>query len=289
MPHLPEGSGEVPGMRPTDQKVIYDFGANNGDDVPYYLKKADLVVAVEANPALCRTMEERFSAAIQEGRLRVENCVLVGEGEESEVSFYLHKRHHVLGQFPRPDASVLGDYDEITLRSKSVMQVLREHGTPYYIKIDIEGYDEVILKHLFTNAVRPAFLSAESTSIRVFALMVALGDYTAFKLIEGAAVAKTFKNHQILVNGGYESYSFPAHSAGPFGDDIPGEWMNADDLFEVLAAKKLGWRDIHATRLAQPVSLSRSRQRGYMLRHARGWLKAKLTTASGKESADHRD
>jgi hypothetical protein len=36
-----------------DRKVIHDIGANNGDDIPYYLKKADIVVAVEADPVLC--------------------------------------------------------------------------------------------------------------------------------------------------------------------------------------------------------------------------------------------
>ena len=96
-------------------RVIYDFGANNGDDLPYYLKKAERVVAVEANPALCREMEERFSAEIAEGRLRVENCVVVGEGATAEVHFYLHKRHHVLGQFPEPDAIVRGDFDKVLL------------------------------------------------------------------------------------------------------------------------------------------------------------------------------
>jgi len=32
------------------KRIIYDFGANTGNDIPYYLKKADVVVAVEANP-----------------------------------------------------------------------------------------------------------------------------------------------------------------------------------------------------------------------------------------------
>ena len=40
--------------------VIYDFGANNGDDLPYYLLSADKVVAVEANPELCSLMQKRF-------------------------------------------------------------------------------------------------------------------------------------------------------------------------------------------------------------------------------------
>jgi predicted RNA methylase len=40
--------------------LIYDFGANVGSHLDYYLEKADRVVAVEANPALCRAIEERF-------------------------------------------------------------------------------------------------------------------------------------------------------------------------------------------------------------------------------------
>lgn len=258
------------------KKIIYDFGANNGDDIPYYLKKADLVVAIEANPALCRQIEERFATAIREGRLRVENCVLTAEGDGADVDFYLHKRRNVLGQFPQPDKSAIGDYTRISLPSRSVMQMLCEHGDPYYIKIDVEHYDEVILKELFRNGVRPPFLSAESSSILVFALLAGMGEYSAFKLVEGATVAKRYKNHPISVDGKRELYSFPSNSAGPFGEDIPGEWMNADDLFDVLAKKKMGWRDIHATNLVTPDPAPRAGKRRQMRRHPLGWLSAKL-------------
>lgn len=265
------------------KRVIYDFGANNGSDIPYYLKKADLVVAVEANPSLCREMEERFSAAMQEGRLRIENCVVAADGAGQEVAFYLHKRHHVLGQFPPPDQSVIGDYNKVLLPSQSVMQIVRKHGAPYYIKIDIEGYDEVILRELFQNQVRPPFISAESTSIQVFAILAGMGEYKAFKLVEGATVQKKYGHHMISVNGGLEPYSFPAHSAGPFGEDIAGEWKNADDLFNVLAAKKMGWRDIHATSLFEADPVSRAEKRRFMLRHFRGWLSAKLRSVRAEK------
>lgn len=266
------GAGGVPPQR----TVIYDFGANNGDDIPYYLKKADLVVAVEANPALCRQIEERFAAEMAAGRLRVENCVLVAEGaasEAREVWFYLHKRHHVLGQFPEPDASVIRDYERVLLPAQSVMEIVRRHGAPYYIKIDIEGYDESVLKELFRNGVRPPFISAESHSAVVFALLVGMGEYRAFKLVDGGTVAKKYRNQRIGVEGGgQEVYSFPAHSAGPFGDDIGGEWMNADDLFAELAEVGLGWKDIHATNLVEPGGGSRRERRRFRWRHMRGWL-----------------
>jgi len=259
-----------------DQKVIYDLGANRGDNIPYYSKKADLVIAVEANPTLCKEIEARFAAEIAAERLRVENCVIVGEGAAAEVSFYLHKRHHVLGQFPRPDESVIGDYDELVLPAKSISEIVRTHGKPAYIKIDIEHSEEAVLTELFRGGVRPPYISAESHSIRVFALLAGMGEYRAFKLVEGETVAKDYKNASIQMSGGRESYSFPEHSAGPFGDDVAGEWMNADDLFEVLAERGMGWRDIHATTMVEPDPMARAEKSRLKRRHVRGWLKAKM-------------
>ena len=45
-------------------KLIFDIGSNNGDDILYYLHKADLVVAVEANPKLCKLISKRFNKEI---------------------------------------------------------------------------------------------------------------------------------------------------------------------------------------------------------------------------------
>jgi FkbM family methyltransferase len=261
---------------PSSRGIIYDFGANNGDDIPYYLKKAELVVAVEANPSLCQEMEERFSAAIQQGKLRIENCVVVGADEDSQVYFYLHRYNHVLSQFPEPDESVIDKYSKVLLPSQSAMQILRKYGAPYYIKIDIEQYDEVILRELLQNHIRPPYISAEAHSVEVFALLAGMGEYSAFKLVDGATVAKKYQDHAITVNGRHELYSFPPQSAGPFGEDIIGEWMNANDLFDKLSAAKLGWIDIHATNLVRPDPTPRKEKRRYMRRHLRGWILAKL-------------
>ena len=58
------------------KKIIYDFGANNGDNIPYYSLKADLIIAVEANPELCLIIKNNFKDLIKEKRLIVENCIL---------------------------------------------------------------------------------------------------------------------------------------------------------------------------------------------------------------------
>jgi FkbM family methyltransferase len=233
----------------SQQKIIYDFGSNNGDDIPYYLKKGDMVIAIEANPFLCKQIENRFLSDIQNGRLFIENCVLTADEVGKEVCFYIHKRDPVLSRFPKPDN--IHDFEEALLPCQSVLGVIQRYGDPYYIKIDIEHYDHLILRTLFLNGIQPPFISAESHCIEVFSLLVSLGKYNAFKLVDGRTVSKKYNKYSIVSNNGRELYSFPYDSAGPFGDDIAGEWMTAENFFRLLAFEGLGWKDIHATNQIQ--------------------------------------
>lgn len=229
------------------KKVIYDIGANNGDDIPYYVQKADLVVAIEANPVLAAEMRRTFEAEIAAERLVIENCVLTIEATASEVPFYIHRTNHVLSQLPRPHEVYLPSYDVVNLPSRNVLDMLARHGEPHYVKIDIEHYDQVILRELFAKGVKPPYISAELHSIDIFALMIALGDYEAFKLVDGASVVTKYHNHTIQTKDGPKVHSFPGHAAGPYGEDINGPWMTRDNMFRVLSYAGLGWKDIHAS------------------------------------------
>jgi FkbM family methyltransferase len=229
------------------KRTIFDFGANNGDDIPYYLLKGEQVVAVEANPVLADQIRARFAEPIAAGRLSVESCALTVGPSAEGVPFYVHKSNHVLSQFPAPDPAIAAAFERIAVPATNVVQLIRSHGEPYYIKIDIEHYDQHLLKALFMNGVRPPYISAESHSIEVFALLVALGDYKAFKLVDGASVPTRYRDAQIATLDGPATYSFPKHAAGPFGEDVAGPWMTADNLFRVLAYAGLGWKDIHAS------------------------------------------
>jgi FkbM family methyltransferase len=225
--------------------VIYDIGANNGDDIPYYLMKADFVVAVEANPELCIQLQKRFAKEIQQNRLIIENCVLTAEDEGSVVPFYVHKSNHVLSQFPRPLQNI-EEFEQVFVAGKSVGQLFKEHGSPYYIKIDIEHYDHVLLRSLFSKGINPKYISAESHSIEVFCLLASLGGYNLFKIVDGATVVNFYHNWSIATTTGESVYSFPYHSAGPFGEDVAGDWINSSELFFRLVNEGLGWKDIHA-------------------------------------------
>lgn len=234
------------------EKLIYDFGSNSGDDIPYYLLKAEKVVAVEANPRLAEGIERRFADEIRSGRVVVESCVISVDSSSSTVPFFIHNANHVSSQFPEPPPSTRDRFERVLLPSRNVLEIIEQHGTPYYIKIDLEHYDHVVLRHLLLNGIRPPYISAESHSMDVFCLLVAIGEYSAYKLVDGASVSTKYANHTIDTLGGPLSYAFPPHSAGPFGNDIAGSWMTKDNLFSVLAYAKLGWKDLHASSLDQP-------------------------------------
>ena len=233
-----------------NKKIIYDFGSNNGDDIPYYLLKSDLVVAVEANPVLCDHIKNRFIEEISNGSLIVENCILTAEKSANEVAFYVHKHHHVLSQFPKPNH--VENFEVIFLQSKNVTELIREYGYPYYVKIDIEHYDQMILRELFNSNITPPYISSESHSIEVFSALVSLGKYNAFKLVDGRSVSTRYKDADVSTKNGGIKYSFPHHSAGPFGDDISGPWISAANFVQVLDLAGLGWKDIHATNTSHP-------------------------------------
>ena len=176
----------------TALKTIYDFGSNNGDDIPYYLLRADRVVAVEANPELCRVINARFANQVASGRVIVINCVLTDDESRTETPFYIHNTRHVCSQLPKP-VKHLSDFTEVTLPCATAASIIAKHGPAYYIKIDIERYDGPILRNLFMHGVVPPYISAEAHDVSVFALLVALGGYNAFKLVDGASVAELYK------------------------------------------------------------------------------------------------
>ena len=210
--------------------MIYDFGANNGSNLRYYLSK-DSVVAVEANAKLCAAMSSEFADEVAAGRLRILNVALAETEGGDPVIFYIHKTNHVLSQLPKP--ANICDFDEVTVPTRTPASIVRECGEPSYIKVDVEYLDGTVLKNLFDAGIVPPEISAEAHSVETFALMVVAG-YRSFNLVVGATVAKL---------------GFPEHSAGPFGADIGGRWEDPDTFLHTLASRGLGWKDILASRV----------------------------------------
>jgi hypothetical protein len=56
-----------------ESDLIFDVGANNGDDTAAYLARGFRVIGVDANPILCEDMEKRFASDIRLGRAFIVN------------------------------------------------------------------------------------------------------------------------------------------------------------------------------------------------------------------------
>jgi FkbM family methyltransferase len=229
------------------EKIIYDLGANVGSNLEYYLKKADKVVAVEANPVLAENLRTKFANAISAGKLFVEQSVISADKNAERVPFYIHKLHSAISQFPKPDDASLDQFDCVLLPSKSIVEIVKKYGAPWYIKIDLEHYDAIILKALFESNIRPPFISAEAHHPDILIILAGIGGYKAFQSIDAYIIPNQFRNFSIQTLEGAEKYSFAYHSAGPCGDDLKSDWLTAENLIGQLAVERFGWKDIHAT------------------------------------------
>ena len=55
-------------------KLVYDVGMCRGEDTEFYLNRGYRVVGVEANPALVKSLREKFATEQERGQLHI--CLL---------------------------------------------------------------------------------------------------------------------------------------------------------------------------------------------------------------------
>jgi hypothetical protein len=118
----------------------------------------------------------------------------------------------------------------ITVAGRRFASVLEEHGVPYYMKIDIEGADNLCLHGLLEQADRPRYVSIESNKTswsalqRDFDLLSRLG-YRRFKVVEQRRV-----HRQVCPSpareGRYVAHNFLPGASGLFGEEAPGKWRS---------------------------------------------------------------
>jgi len=231
--------------------LIIDLGMHIGQDTEFYLAKGFRVVAVEANPLLARQGEEKFRDAINAGRLTILN---VGIGAHAGVfPFYVNKHLSEWSSFDEAIGSRLAGSTIIDVKMITVETLMEQYGTPYYLKVDIEGADEAVIERLNIMTRRPKFISVENGFPSMLRTFVELG-YDAFKFINQAKIAE-IQCPVPALEGNDIPWAFPPGSSGPFGEDTPSVWKNASEVLEDIKAywdmpnrddNIHGWYDLHA-------------------------------------------
>jgi FkbM family methyltransferase len=267
--------------RHRDQTLIIDVGMNDASDTAYYLSCGFNVIAVEANPTLTAAAEDRFRREIAEGRLTVLNVGIAQD--EGDSDFWISESNHQWSSFSKPIATRRGATvlaHPIRVRCLPLSAVLKRYGVPYYLKMDIEGYDLIGLESL-SEEFAPRYMSVEfahGMETRLLERLLTLG-YARFKLLNqvtftdkmpifdrevGLRTIRKLYRHapllQPLLRGIIRRSdfdtprNFPEGSSGPFGEKTYGRWMTADGIKSRDAALRRAydraglvfWWDLHA-------------------------------------------
>lgn len=233
------------------KNLIYDIGANIGQDTDFYLKKGYDVVAVEADPLLADGLKKNFSFQIKAGFLTVLNIGIAGN--RGKIPFYVNK-HNVWSSFCSKLGSRIVDFPEVTLGGLdrvvdiecfTLIDIFKEYGVPFYLKVDIEGYEyEAIdfLRNINTTLNLPTYISTECYKIEFIDLLFDLG-YDKFKWI----------NQRFVENQHNDNYKFKFGASGQFGEDLLQQWQTKEELIPIMKEyfqtpnreTNIGWFDLH--------------------------------------------
>jgi FkbM family methyltransferase len=221
-----------------NDRLIFDLGMNNGDDTDYYLKKGFSVVAVEANPRLCEACRGRFPDALATGRLRIVHAAVAGKS--GELQLFLNEDvsgwSTTCDRWQQAREQARTQAQAVTVPAITVSDLVREHGTPYYIKADIQGAEIACLQSLAETPERPAYVSVSAGTdvLRVGAfehvreqmrLLEQLG-YDRFKIV-AQQDTRSQSCPRPAREGDYVDHRFSHGSSGLFGRELPGEWIDA--------------------------------------------------------------
>ena len=162
--------------------LVFDIGAHVGDRVGSFRRRGARVVAVEPQPLCSRAIRQIYA-----GDEDVASVEAVCGAAEGSVKFYVNSRNPTVSTAsPEFVASADGTegwhqevWDaEIEVPAVTLDGLITTYGTPAFVKIDVEGYEDVVLSGLSRRL--PA-LSFEFTTIerpvaqRCLDRLVALG------------------------------------------------------------------------------------------------------------------
>ena len=127
------------------QDLIFDVGFHKGEDTDFYLRLGFNVIAFEANPDLVEECRRRFPTEMRSGQLTIVEGAIAKDGAEKTVPFFVNRRKSEWGtanaSFVARNLAYGAPSAEVIVNSIDVADAFNRFGTPYYLKIDIEGSD----------------------------------------------------------------------------------------------------------------------------------------------------
>lgn len=238
--------------------LIFDLGFHNGDDTAFYLAKGFRVVAVEANPELFEAGLHRFDSDVRAGRLILLNKAI--SENSGKVDFFIHATKTEWSSCLLSMAESDGSSATcVTVDSTNLHKLILEYGVPHYLKVDVEGCDLFVAKHLSECELKPKFVSFETSKRDYFGIFSYLyvSGYTGFQLINQLNNPNRIIS-ETATDVKDDNFTFSEFSSGFFGEDLPKDkWLTFEEsLTRYIKYKELkqidnvelglGWLDVHA-------------------------------------------
>jgi FkbM family methyltransferase len=240
-----------------DAGLIFDLGLHLGMDAGFYLEKGFRVVGLEAVPEIAKAATDRLRAHVDAKRLVVENEALAHRAGET-VSFFVVPGKDDWGSLTRAGAEKgLTRAVEIQVQTTTLSDLFDRHGTPYYVKCDIEGADLIFRDQLLADKRRPTFVSLENNAPSDLDVLEA-GGYELVQIVNQAMNVHTLPPNPAR-EGIYVNARFDGHTSGLFGRELPqGGWITFQEARERLGLYRRlkamddnlapGWIDLHVCR-----------------------------------------
>lgn len=127
--------------------LVFDIGAFEGYMTDVFLSLGARVIALEPNPDIFKTLEKKFKDNA--------NVTLLNKGvgdKPVELTFYVCEGDPMLSTFSKKHQE--GRYSsrcwdkEVKIPVVTIDSLIKEHGTPKFIKIDVEGFELEVIKGL---------------------------------------------------------------------------------------------------------------------------------------------
>lgn len=225
--------GQPRGRHQADDGLIFDIGMDLCQDTDFYLAKGFRVVAVDANPSVCDAAARRYEAELESGQLVIVNAA-ISEDREPLV-FYVCKTMSAWSTASprlRDEKTKQGAiFEEIEVKGVRTSDLLETYGTPYFAKIDIEGFDLICLKGFRGSPAMPRYVSTEVDFYILdeqLSCLVDLG-YRRFALVN-QATAPNQSPPRPAREGRDIDYVFAHHASGLFGKELPAEWVDVSTV-----------------------------------------------------------
>lgn len=129
---------------------IFDIGSNNGVRLKTFIDFSNYIVAVEPDPDLVNIIRYRFSNLKY---LHIEELAVSSENGEAEFE---KKKYFGFNTLSKKWSNILDSenvktIDKLIVKTVTLGDLIKKHGNPDYVKVDVEGFELEVLKNLDTK------------------------------------------------------------------------------------------------------------------------------------------